>query len=222
MKKFLWPTIIIAAVIGAWFWFSRGSENLHFDTIADQGADHVNDIAGVNYNSNPPTSGPHFPVWAKRGAYTQVLSDGYLIHSLEHGYVVISYNCDRLSAGRFIPAVFAHEGEDIATSSASPDLYHLTFPPPAGMSWLTPENPPDKVVDLPERFASAPCQALVDQLTPLLNSYQRLIIVPRPELDVAIALTAWGKIDKMDSFDEARIKAFASSFHNAGPEKTTE
>ena len=70
------------------------------EIVADMGRDHVTDIAGITYSSNPPTSGPHFPVWAKKGVYDRLMSDGYLIHSLEHGYVVISYDCSNEKAVR--------------------------------------------------------------------------------------------------------------------------
>ena len=53
------------------------------------------------YSSNPPTSGHHYPVWANTkfydtntyGQYPQ----GYLVHNLEHGYVIFWYNCKILS-----------------------------------------------------------------------------------------------------------------------------
>jgi Protein of unknown function (DUF3105) len=43
------------------------------------------------YNSNPPTNGWHYPVWADWGIYTQTLPDEQVIHNLEHGGVWISY-----------------------------------------------------------------------------------------------------------------------------------
>jgi hypothetical protein len=61
----------------------------------DLGREHVSQekIAAFAYNSNPPTSGPHDPDWIKSGVYIEPQNEGKLIHSLEHGYVVISYNC---------------------------------------------------------------------------------------------------------------------------------
>ncbi len=44
------------------------------------------------YSSDPPTSGPHWPASAPRGVY-QKQPDQRLIHSLEHGYIVIQHNC---------------------------------------------------------------------------------------------------------------------------------
>src|SRR6185436_3509445 len=52
------------------------------------------------YNSDPPTSGEHYPVPAEAGFYTaedEVPPDEQLVHNLEHGYVIIWYNCDDLT-----------------------------------------------------------------------------------------------------------------------------
>lgn len=61
--------------------------------MPDQGREHVaqEKIAAFAYNSNPPTSGPHDPDWIRPGVYTEPQDKGKLIHSLEHGYVVIHY-----------------------------------------------------------------------------------------------------------------------------------
>lgn len=53
------------------------------------------------FNSDPPTSGPHYAGTAERGFYDSdpfpSHPEGYLVHSLEHGYVIFWYNCDLLS-----------------------------------------------------------------------------------------------------------------------------
>ncbi len=45
------------------------------------------------YNSNPPTSGPHDPVALDWGIYTTPQPKERAIHNMEHGGVVIWYNC---------------------------------------------------------------------------------------------------------------------------------
>jgi hypothetical protein len=47
----------------------------------------------VQYSSNPPTSGPHYPVWAAFKTYAAPVPRGFYVHDLEHGAVVITYNC---------------------------------------------------------------------------------------------------------------------------------
>jgi hypothetical protein len=53
------------------------------------------------YNSNPPTSGKHYANEYEAGFYDEnspeaqvPYPEGYLGHNLEHGYVIIWYNCD--------------------------------------------------------------------------------------------------------------------------------
>ncbi len=207
------------------------SSPLPGEQIVDLGADHTSDISEVSYNSNPPTSGTHFPIWAKRGVYDRELSDGYLIHSLEHGYIVISYNCDiSKSSNLHFFQTYAHdhdeEVEDIdkeaTESSENKQLTRMNIALEGGMSWFTPENPPLSEVELPESFSSNDCQDLVSNLSEMAKDFDRTIVVPRTILDTRIALTAWTRIDKMNSFDKERIKNFIKSYKNRGPEKTAE
>lgn len=60
-----------------------------------QAGTHVNSTANVMYNSNPPSSGPHCPQPGAYGQYTpaQPLDRCYWIHNLEHGAIVLLYNC---------------------------------------------------------------------------------------------------------------------------------
>ena len=51
------------------------------------------------YNSDPLTSGPHYPEEAQKGFYESNIYTypaAYLVHNLEHGYVIFWYNCDLL------------------------------------------------------------------------------------------------------------------------------
>lgn len=231
LPKWLIPLIIFALLAGGAYWLYKGyTKPLPGELIPDMGADHVTDISGITYNSNPPTSGSHFAVWAKRGVYDRVISDGHLIHSLEHGYIVISYNCSLpfTISMSLVPSVYAHVTEEpheeptSTPSASSAPLTRMKVLPQGTMSWFTPENAPDVEVELGEEFNSQNCKDLVSKLSEFLNDFQRLIIVPRVNLEVPIALSAWGRIDKLENYDEARIKNFISTFHNKGPEKTIE
>jgi Protein of unknown function (DUF3105) len=52
--------------------------------------DHSADIAeSIPYESNPPTSGKHFQEPADDGAYGEAPPDSALVHTLEHGRVII-------------------------------------------------------------------------------------------------------------------------------------
>jgi hypothetical protein len=53
----------------------------------------------IDYNHNPPTSGCHYsaaqpdPAPISAGAYDKEIPAEYWVHNLEHGYVVVLYNC---------------------------------------------------------------------------------------------------------------------------------
>jgi hypothetical protein len=55
---------------------------------------HVPEGTAIGWSSNPPSSGPHFPVWAAFKEYDEPVGRGYTLHSMEHGAVVLSYKCD--------------------------------------------------------------------------------------------------------------------------------
>jgi hypothetical protein len=48
----------------------------------------------IEWNSNPPSSGDHFGQWATFKEYTSVVPRGFLVHSMEHGAVLLLYKCD--------------------------------------------------------------------------------------------------------------------------------
>jgi hypothetical protein len=60
---------------------------------ASEGAAHTTLCGPVSYGSNPPASGTHYQQWPVFRAYDQPVPWGYLVHGLEHGAVVIVYNC---------------------------------------------------------------------------------------------------------------------------------
>ncbi|NJL37521.1 MAG: DUF3105 domain-containing protein [Leptolyngbyaceae cyanobacterium RM2_2_4] len=62
--------------------------------IPDLGQEHIPEGQQVDYNSNPPTSGPHYEEWARWGIYNQAPQDEQLVHNLEHGGIIISYHPD--------------------------------------------------------------------------------------------------------------------------------
>ncbi|MBI2314499.1 DUF3105 domain-containing protein [Candidatus Daviesbacteria bacterium] len=94
--------VIIAAVIllggGIWFLSIQGakdqaklSQPLIGEAIASQGANHVPEGTKEEYSTNPPTSGPHYANSQPAGIYDKPVQDGNLIHSMEHGAVILWY-----------------------------------------------------------------------------------------------------------------------------------
>ncbi|HSX18947.1 MAG TPA: DUF3105 domain-containing protein [Candidatus Saccharimonadales bacterium] len=121
------PTILIVGV-GVWF-FSRSAGmkpttdqdkpdavstpvagTVEYDIV---GRNHVNPGTVVTtYNSNPPTSGPHWPAPAKNGIYDATQPDEQFVHNLEHGYIWISYRVAKPAEGTS-EAVLGLSSDDI-------------------------------------------------------------------------------------------------------------
>ncbi len=47
---------------------------------------------------------------------------------------------------------------------------------------------------------------------PLRSKYDHLIVAPYPDMEHQIALTAWGRIDSFNGYDEARIVRFIEAY----------
>ncbi len=101
--KLIWGGVAMAvlAVIGFLVW--QGMRPRLGDAIPIMTRDHIPVDSDLGeYNSDPPTSGPHYPEEAQAGFYeTSIYQNpaGYLVHNLEHGYVIFWYNCASLSEG---------------------------------------------------------------------------------------------------------------------------
>jgi hypothetical protein len=64
------------------------------DRPAFEGATHVPEPTMVTYQANPPASGPHWPMWQEPWDYYPAgLPRERWVHNLEHGGVVLLYNC---------------------------------------------------------------------------------------------------------------------------------
>jgi hypothetical protein len=66
---------------------------------------HVTEGSQNTYNSNPPSSGPHYPQWANFQEFSAPLEEGYLVHSLEHGAVALLYKCEGAACAPTIEAL---------------------------------------------------------------------------------------------------------------------
>lgn len=66
--------------------------------IPNEGWVHVAEGSVINYQHNPPASGPHYPVWLRYQEYTTAIARGYWVHNLEHGAIVFLYRPDTPAA----------------------------------------------------------------------------------------------------------------------------
>ena len=127
---------------------------------------HVAIGTAVQYDSNPPSSGPHYPIWAAYQTYAAPVDLRYLVHNLEHGAVLLLYQCNddpSLCAGRAAAlqsvsdaltddAVCAPQGVRVRTIVA-PDPQLLTPIGAAAWGWTYQAD----CIDLPslQAFAAA-------------------------------------------------------------------
>jgi hypothetical protein len=93
---------LIIIVGGVWFSDKEGiknqeklSKSMMGEKMADEGAVHIaRDKAHAPYKSNPPTSGPHWVGVAGPGIKDKPVPDELVLHSMEHGAVVVWYRED--------------------------------------------------------------------------------------------------------------------------------
>ena len=90
---------VVIIVGGVWLSDKKGSQNrkrlsktMMGEKMPDLGAMHV--VRGKphpEYNSNPPTSGPHWAGVAGPGIKDEPIPDELVLHSMEHGAAVVWY-----------------------------------------------------------------------------------------------------------------------------------
>jgi len=61
----------------------------------------------IEWPSNPPQSGTHYPVWAAFQEFSTAVPRGYYVHDLEHGAVVLLHRCELLGGGDCTPVLEA-------------------------------------------------------------------------------------------------------------------
>lgn len=54
---------------------------------------HVDACSSVSFDMSPPVGGTHYSIWADFKEYDAPVPWGFLVHALEHGALVLAYNC---------------------------------------------------------------------------------------------------------------------------------
>lgn len=85
------PAVAIPAVKETNLTAAASAAGCALRTFPDFGSQHT--TSPVTYKTNPPTSGPHYPVPASDGLYDSGSTPptGRLVHAMEHGRVEIQY-----------------------------------------------------------------------------------------------------------------------------------
>lgn len=102
MKKAAFPAILVLVVAAMIAIFASGNKATPEDEIpmtginhSSQGQTHIQDgEAHEPYNSDLPSSGPHYQRPAPWGISESEIADETFIHNLEHGGIVIAYRPD--------------------------------------------------------------------------------------------------------------------------------
>ena len=97
--------MFVLLLIGGLVWLFTSSSNTPAgpmgSVVGSLSRDHIPvDTDPGSYATNPPAGGHHFPEVFHAGFYTEQnvtempkYPEGYLVHDLEHGYVIYWYNC---------------------------------------------------------------------------------------------------------------------------------
>ncbi|MEM9865818.1 MAG: DUF3105 domain-containing protein [Myxococcota bacterium] len=70
-----------------------GCGELIGESFCSEGREHVAFGSELRYDSNPPHSGPHYPNATFWGIHDSTVDRGTYVHNLEHGGIVLAFNC---------------------------------------------------------------------------------------------------------------------------------
>ncbi|MGH9548434.1 MAG: DUF3105 domain-containing protein [Terriglobales bacterium] len=117
-----WVLVPVSGAALGLIWMASPRDELG-QAFANQGREQI--AIGAShppYNSNPPTSGPHYVEPAPWGVYQRELPDETLVHNLEHGGIWISYSdIDRATKQEIETLAKQHADKMIVTSRARDD-----------------------------------------------------------------------------------------------------
>jgi Protein of unknown function (DUF3105) len=152
-RRLRWLGIVgvVVLAVAAFAWWAAHRPGQSVPTLGNKHLATENE-PHIPYNSDPPTSGPHFNYIAHWGIHTEPIPRELQVHNLEDGGVLVQYRC------------------------------------PAG------------------------CPDLVQKLAAVVTRHRWVILAPYPGMDHRLALTAWARIDKFDTFDEGRIARFIAAY----------
>ena len=141
------------------------------ETILSQGNLHIDlgSRSPMEYNSTPPTSGPHYPNIVAWEVYEEPIRYEQVVHNLEDAGVLIYYQCpdgcpDLLAELTEFAQPYIDEGRHVAVLPNDP-------------SWTIGDEPPLHL-----------------------------------DMESTIAVVAWQKILKMDTFDSNSVAAFIDAY----------
>lgn len=129
--------------------------------IAIQGHDgeHRPYNSTITWDTNPPTSGPNYEMWADYRRYTEPLARGHWVHNLRHGAIVLVYRPDApADVVRALAAAYPQIPKPPAVRGAKPDCPAMGIMTPdpelldtyavLAWGWMMTSNCAPKVADV--------------------------------------------------------------------------
>jgi hypothetical protein len=88
--------VLVGLAAAAFFVFGRGPAAVEDRSVAvpNEGQQHVAQGAPIQYAHVPPASGTHYPRPLPWGVYESEAPEGFWVHNLEHGGLVLLFKCD--------------------------------------------------------------------------------------------------------------------------------
>ncbi len=217
-RKIIIIVVVVLIVIAGLAWaFTQSIKPLPgVQTSTDGTGNHLPQGTKIDYDTNPPTHGSHYPNWITKGFYEEPRLDGNIVHSLEHGYIIFNYDCDKFLNKQTEKSVVEKLSSQRSQSTVS---FWIGFK--EGGSEGTASA---SLSELPEGFQSNSCNDLKNQIKQAIekNGDTKLIANPRVGMDSPLILTAWGRMLKLNNIDQGQINDFIHYFRNNGPECTNE
>jgi Protein of unknown function (DUF3105) len=164
------------------------------EPVADEGAFHVPYCESVQYVHNPPASGFHWPWHSEWGIADQVIQREYWVHNLEHGGIILLYNCPP-PPNNYTPS---YDG------GANPVPFECDggVPPP-------PNNCAKDITAL---------QNLLKAQKPDKFGVVRIVLTPDPKLPRKFGAVAWDWSYLADAVDTKVLQCFIDARYGFGPE----
>lgn len=105
-KTVLAGVLMVAVVWGGWSWWRYSAGEERFLALAAEGSDRLSAVErqrastgghlapgqSAGYRERMPTAGVHDPKWIDPGVYGRPQTATRLVHSLEHGMIVVYYD----------------------------------------------------------------------------------------------------------------------------------
>jgi hypothetical protein len=171
-------------------------------TVPDEGRYHVPSCTPVPYVHNPPACGPHWPSPAAWGWHQNIVPREEYVHNLEHGGIVLLYNCPWPDdGGQTVP----DDGGIDEPAACEPDsgVVHVAVP----------DNCPVEIQQLVQLYQQGPVFNWFDFLFEV-----KIVVTPDPLLPTRFGAVAWDWSYTSNTLDTVALQCFINARYGRGPE----